>query len=106
MPLSCAYVHLCSTQGCATYLPGKCSLSGRVSTTKFTKTQGGRGSQACANAFSSTMPKGHVLDVCCKGPGHMPFSTYLACLQVESSKNTQQGSTLIQKCCTHTPFTC
>ena len=53
MPLSCAYVHLCSTQVCATYLPGKCSLSGRVSTTKFTKTQGGRGSQACANAFSS-----------------------------------------------------
>ena len=55
MPLSCAYVHLCSTQGCATYLPGKCSLSGRVSTTKFTKTQGGRGSQACANAFSSAL---------------------------------------------------
>ena len=55
MPLLCAHVHLCLTQVCATYLPGKCSLSGRVSTTKFTKLQGGRGSQACANAFSSAL---------------------------------------------------
>ena len=37
MPLSCAHVHLCLTQVCATHLPRKCSLSGRMSTTKFSK---------------------------------------------------------------------
>ena len=42
MPLTCAHVHpFCLT--CATYLPGKCSWSGQVSPTKFTKTKGGRG---------------------------------------------------------------
>ena len=45
-PVMCSWHPFCST--CATYLPGKCSWSGQVSTTKFTKSKGGRGSHASA----------------------------------------------------------
>ena len=67
MPLSCAHVHLCLKQVCATYLLDmplrKCSLSGRVSTIKFPKKQGGKGlagvcrsiGTGSANAFSAAL---------------------------------------------------